>query len=110
MPRSPTATDLARVAGQLAPGDRALVIGIDNYTDPLKLKGSAADAAAMTSLLTDVLGFRREEVLTLTNEHATRDMILAAFDTWLLQGTKPRVAGVHLLQAARVSSRAYCRR
>lgn len=81
--------DLARSAALVAPGDRALVIGIDGYVDPLTIKGSVADAKAVATLLTDGLGFRRDQVLTLTNEKATRANILAALDTFVVQGSRP---------------------
>jgi secreted trypsin-like serine protease len=80
-------TELARAAARIAPGDRALVIGIDGYSAPLALSGSVTDATAIAGMLVDELGFRREQVLTLTNEKATRANILAALDTWLLQGS-----------------------
>lgn len=81
--------DLARAAGSVAAGDRALVVGIDYYPEPLTLSGSGNDAAAVASLLVDVLGFRREQVMTLTHEAATRANILAAMDAWLVQGSRP---------------------
>lgn len=84
-----TPGDVARSAAAVERGDRALVIGIDGYAEPLSLIGSARDAAAVTDLLTSTLGFRREQVMTLTNEKATRANILAAFDAWLVQGSRP---------------------
>ena len=81
--------ELARAAARIAPGDRALVIGIDGYSQPLTLTGSVNDASAIATMLVDDIGFRREQVLTLTNEKATRANILAALDTWLLQGSQP---------------------
>lgn len=84
-----TPSDVARSAAAVERGDRALVIGIDGYAEPLSLVGSTRDAAAVTELLTSTLGFRREQVMTLTNEKATRANILAAFDAWLVQGSKP---------------------
>ncbi|MDK9695567.1 MAG: trypsin-like serine protease [Siculibacillus sp.] len=80
---------LARSAAAIERGDRALVIGIDGYLAPIELKGSVNDARAVASMLVDVLGYRREQVLTLTNEKATRDNILAALDSWLVQGSTP---------------------
>ncbi|MEJ1157588.1 trypsin-like serine protease [Prosthecomicrobium sp. N25] len=85
----PTPADVARNAAVVERGDRALVIAIDGYPEPLSLKGSLNDAATITSLLTDSLGFRREQVMVLTNERATRGNILAALDTWLVQGSQP---------------------
>ena len=82
-----TPSSLARAAAALERGDRALVIGVDGYAEPLGLTGSLADAKAVAAMLTDVLGYRREQVLVLTNEKATRANILAALDAWLVQGT-----------------------
>ncbi|MDR3494063.1 MAG: trypsin-like serine protease [Ancalomicrobiaceae bacterium] len=84
-----TPADLAVAAAAVRPGDRALVIGIDGYISPLTLNGSAADAAAVANLLVSDLGYRREQVLTLTNEKATRANILAALDTFVVQGSDP---------------------
>ena len=54
-------------------GDRALLIGVDQYKDSrLDLAGgSANDARAMASFLTEVMGFPPDTVLTLTNKAAT---------------------------------------
>lgn len=81
--------EVAREAANVAPGDRALVVGIDHYPEPLTLTGSGNDAAAVAALLVDVLGFRREQVMTLTHEKATRANLLAAMDAWLVQGSRP---------------------
>ncbi|MFS8036544.1 trypsin-like serine protease [Xanthobacter sp. AM11] len=90
-----TPEDVARAAAHVAPGDRALVIGIDHYAEPLTLAGSGNDAAAVAALLVEVLGFRREQVMTLTHEKATRANILAALDAFLVQGSRAG-ARVHL--------------
>jgi hypothetical protein len=75
---------------QPAPGDRALLVGIDEYEVPkLRLRGSTADVANMKRLLIDEMGFRPEDVLTLTNAEASRARILAAFDNWLIGGSLP---------------------
>ncbi|MDR3372488.1 MAG: trypsin-like serine protease, partial [Ancalomicrobiaceae bacterium] len=84
-----TPADLSVAAAAVRPGDRALVIGIDGYISPLSLSGSTADAAAVSNVLVEELGFRREQVLTLTNEKATRANILAALDSFVVQGSDP---------------------
>ncbi|MCG5233975.1 trypsin-like serine protease [Xanthobacter oligotrophicus] len=81
--------EVAREAARVPPGDRALVVGIDHYPEPLTLAGSGNDAAAVTTLLVEELGFRRDEVMTLTHEKATRANLLAAMDSWLVQGSRP---------------------
>lgn len=84
-----TPSSLARSAASMERGDRALVIGVDGYPEPLTLEGSVNDAEAIAGVLVDVLGYRREQVLTLTNEKATRANILTALDAWLVQGSTP---------------------
>lgn len=82
-----TPSSLARSAAAVERGDRALVIGIDGYIDPLTVSGAANDARAVSRMLVETLGYRRENVLTLINEKATRANILAALDVWLVQGS-----------------------
>lgn len=81
--------DIARAAAALPQGDRALVVGIDHYPAPLTLTGSGNDAAAVAGLAVEAMGFRREQVMTLTHEAAMRANILAALDAWLVQGSRP---------------------
>ncbi len=70
--------------------DRALVIGIDDYRDEANdLVGSGADADAMVGLLTGSFGFRPEQIKVLKDADATRDRILDAMQSWLVQGSKP---------------------
>jgi secreted trypsin-like serine protease len=72
-----------------ARGDRALLIGIDAYPGQLRLVGSTNDVKAEYKLLTETLGFKPAEIMTLTDEKATRAGILAAIDDWLIKGSKP---------------------
>ncbi|QTL04425.1 trypsin-like serine protease [Aquabacter sp. L1I39] len=81
--------DVERAAMSVPPGDRALVIGIDAYPAPLTLTGSVPDAEAVSALLVEALGFRRDQVMVLTQERATRSNILAAIDAWLVRGSAP---------------------
>ena len=80
----------AGVAGS-PPGDRALVIGIDQYADErfTPLRGAVNDARNIRWLLGEHLGFRTEQIRVLTDEMATRDGILGAIRTWLVEGTRP---------------------
>lgn len=80
---------LERAARSVPPGDRALVVGIDAYPAPLTLTGSVNDAEAVSAVLVEVLGFRREQVMVLTQTQATRGNILAALDSWLVRGSAP---------------------
>ena len=52
----------------------AIVIGIEQYRQKLpKADYAAHDAQTMTEYLTKVMGYPEENVVTLTNEHATND-------------------------------------
>ncbi|KAB1123047.1 trypsin-like serine protease [Neorhizobium galegae] len=73
-----------------APGDRALLIGIDDYgIAEAKLYGAVADAEAMQALLVRALGFKPNQIHTLTNRDATRAAILAEIDDWLVRQSQP---------------------
>lgn len=70
-------------------GDRALIVGIDDYVgDSNDLQGSVTDAENMKRLLTEQLGFRDDQVMMLTDNGATRAKILAAIDDWLIAGSR----------------------
>lgn len=64
----------------------ALLVGIDRYAsdDVSDLSGCANDVTAMRQMLIDLYGAHPEHILTLTDEAATRDAILAAFRTHLI--------------------------
>ncbi|MBX4891201.1 trypsin-like serine protease [Rhizobium bangladeshense] len=69
-----------------SPGDRALLIGIDDYEmREAKLTGSADDVKAMQLFLVKTLSYRPEQIHTLTNRKATREAILAEIDDWLVR-------------------------
>lgn len=59
---------------------RALLIGIDDYPHMTPLAGCVNDVNLMRSVLTENLGFPEKHITMLTNDQATRDGILAAFD------------------------------
>jgi hypothetical protein len=72
------------------PGDRALLIGLDQYENPkLNLRGSVNDARNMQQLLIDVFHYRPEQIRMLTDAQATRANILKAFDEWLIRDSAP---------------------
>jgi hypothetical protein len=66
------------------PGRKALVIGINTYANlkpPFnKLNGCVNDAEAMSQTLREQFGFAAADIELLTDEHATREAILGAFD------------------------------
>ncbi|MBY5333581.1 trypsin-like serine protease [Rhizobium leguminosarum] len=69
-----------------SPGDRALLIGIDDYEmREAKLTGSATDVKAMQVFLVKTLAYRPEQIHTLTNRKASREAILAEIDDWLVR-------------------------
>ncbi|NKK77487.1 trypsin-like serine protease [Rhizobium leguminosarum] len=73
-----------------SPGDRALLIGIDDYEmREAKLTGSATDVKAMQVFLANTLAYRPEQIHTLTNRKATREAILAEIDDWLVRQSTP---------------------
>lgn len=68
---------------------RALVVAIDDYVIPqARLQGAVNDGRTIEALLTGTLGYRPDEVKILTDRAATRDGILTAFRTWLVDGTR----------------------
>ncbi len=71
-------------------GDRALLIGIDEYKLPkLRLRGSTTDVASMQRVLIDRMGFSPGAIMTLTDGEASRAAILRAMDQWLIGGSRP---------------------
>ena len=72
-------------------GDRALVVGVDQYADPTftDLRGAARDARNMQWLLTEHLGFDPGQIRMLTDDRATRDGILTGIRDWLVAGSRP---------------------
>jgi uncharacterized caspase-like protein/peptidoglycan/xylan/chitin deacetylase (PgdA/CDA1 family) len=57
----------------------AILVGIDNYQKWPKLQYAVRDAEGMGQMLVQKFGFAPERVITLKNEQATRNGILAAF-------------------------------
>ena len=88
---SPEGVPAAEGAPTLPRGDRALLIGIDQYADPglTDLQGAVNDAHSMRDLLTGYLGFDAERIRLLADEQATREGILAGIRDWLVAGTRP---------------------
>src|SRR5271165_1062421 len=83
-------TQAARPQPTAAPGDRALLVGIDRYENPkFNLKGSANDVRNMARLLAETFGFRPQQIMTLLDAQATRANILRTFDDWLIRESTP---------------------
>jgi len=64
----------------------AILVGIDNYPKWPRLQYAVNDAEGVEQLLTQKFGFAKERVITLKNEQATRQGILAAFHDRLAHG------------------------
>lgn len=67
-----------------APRLFALIVGIDRFAVQPDLDGCVNDAAAMYRLLVDGFGVPDEHITLLTNEDATRDAIIDAFRSHLI--------------------------
>ena len=82
---------LATLADASPRGDRALVVGVDEYADPgfTDLSGAARDARNIRWLLTEHLGFAPGQIRMLTDRDATRARIVEGIRDWLVAGTGP---------------------
>lgn len=72
--------------------DRALLIGIDMYDrDPRipPLGGTVNDVRSMFQMLTDIAQYQTSEIATLTDAEATYANIIATFESWLINDTRP---------------------
>jgi len=91
------ATGLVLLAPGAQAATRALVVGINEYPgitqggqpNARDLKGAVADANNMARTLVSAFGIAQEDIRLLTDAAASREGILEAFRTWLIEGTKP---------------------
>ncbi len=74
---------------------RALLIGIDAYPHVLPLDGCVNDVRLMRTVLVDNFGFADHDISMLVNEQATRDGILAAFDTLVASTNDNDIVVIH---------------
>ncbi|MEO9827225.1 MAG: caspase family protein [Paracoccaceae bacterium] len=85
------ATSLMIATAALAE-DRALVIGIDDYSalaEANDLNGAAADAERIETFLTDTLAFPSGSITRLTNAAASSDAILSTLIDTVVRETNP---------------------
>jgi hypothetical protein len=84
------------------PAVRALLVGIDRYVDPslTTLRGCVNDVYAAREVLVDQLGVPADDVLVLTDEHATRDAIETVFRSHLIEAGQRWVSDGRPEQAA----------
>ncbi len=66
---------------------RALLVGIDDYETRKDLDGCVNDVLSMYHLLRGTFKFRSQDLVVLTNSHATMANILGGID-WLINGNK----------------------
>jgi hypothetical protein len=76
-----------RVLAQGTPRKLALLVGINNYQDS-PLQGCLTDVDLQRQLLINRFGFNPKDIVTLTDEKATRQGILTAFDEHLIKQAK----------------------
>jgi len=70
------------------PRKLALLVGIDSYADQ-PLKGCVNDTELQRELLVHRFGFNPKDIYVLTDEDATREGILTAFEEYLIKQAKP---------------------
>lgn len=82
--------------GMASARDRALVVGIDHYpglsvngTPANDLTGAVVDANTFKQLLADVWHFDPADIKFLSDQDASRQAILDAFEEWLVKGSLP---------------------
>ncbi len=81
---------MSSVLAQSAPRKRALLVGINDYAgDVPDLRGCVNDAKMQYNLLVHRFGFNPDDILLLTDQDATREGILSAFETHLIENTGP---------------------
>jgi hypothetical protein len=77
-----------KVLAQNTPGKLALLVGINAYKS-LPLLGCVTDTELQYELLRHRYGFKQEDILVLTDDRATRQNILTAFEEHLIKQAKP---------------------
>lgn len=78
----------ARVLAQSTPRKLALLVGINNYQQ-VPLQGCVTDVKLQQQLLIHRFGFNEKDIQLLTDEEATRQGILTAFEEHLIKQAKP---------------------
>ena len=80
----------AQVLAQNTPRKLALLVGINQYSAPITpLEGCVTDVKLQQELLIHRFGFNPKDILTLTDQKATRRGILTAFEEHLINQAKP---------------------
>jgi hypothetical protein len=80
----------AQVLAQNTPRKLALLVGINQYSGIIPpLKGCVTDVKLQQELLIHRFGFNPQDIVTLTDQQATRQGILTAFEEHLINQAKP---------------------
>ncbi|MBJ7297358.1 MAG: caspase family protein [Dolichospermum sp.] len=80
----------AQVLAQNTPRKLALLVGINQYSAPITpLEGCVTDVKLQQELLIHRFGFDPKDIVTLTDQKATRQGILTAFEEHLINQAKP---------------------
>lgn len=91
-PGQPSGSDVASLppkTKKLNRGAYAVVIGIEQYRQKLpKADYAVNDATAMTEYLTKILGYPEQNVITITNDHATKSDLEKYIEQWLLNNVE----------------------
>ncbi|MTJ10423.1 caspase family protein [Anabaena sp. UHCC 0204] len=81
---------MGQVLAQNTPRKLALLVGINEYSGNISpLYGCVNDVLMQKELLTYRFGFNPQDILTLTDQQATRQSILTAFEEHLIKQAKP---------------------
>ena len=82
---------LPLVAPLLLAEDRALIVGVEKYKNPLTppTPGCVADALAMSEFIKTKFGFAASSIKLLLNEEATAANIENGLNQWLVAGSRP---------------------
>ncbi|MBC8198617.1 MAG: caspase family protein [Desulfobacteraceae bacterium] len=82
--------ELPAVLGKTTKNSYAIVIGIENYRQKLpKADFATGDAKLVTEYLTKVIGYPEENVITLTNEYASKSDFEKYIEEWLPKNIEP---------------------
>ncbi len=73
----------------------ALLVGINKYSAGTSLTGCTTDVELQKELLVHRFGFQPSDILTFTDENATRDNVIKTFTEHLGQATKDDVVVFH---------------
>lgn len=80
----------AQVLAQNTPRKLALLVGINQYSGIIgALKGCVTDVKLQQELLIHRFGFNPQDIVTLTDQQATRQGILTAFEEHLINQAQP---------------------